>query len=209
MSTKRVCTEERYEIARQGPPINESASMLGDDLMAALQNVGSRVRKNVSEGYTTSRMTTPNTSPTRPQAPHPSPSKSLHPSPIRAPVFRSAADTLHDVYSQQTSFPSYSPNPSPPRPAKRVRDQSECNEEMPHHPPRLPRSVFSSVNFDDEDLVRMSDDDDDDEMDVDAPQLPPIRPSRQIIPLKRRLSPSKGSSASYLPIASSVGIPQF
>lgn len=142
----------------------------------------------MNEGYATSRFTTPNTSPDRPRVPSSSPAVSTNPSPIRAPVFRSAADTLHDVYSTAAAFSSQSrPGVSPSRSTKRTKDDDEDEAGM-----NLPSSQDSvvadahgrSARFDDWDP------DDDDDMDEDTKMefgdFPPIRLTpRTIAPLKR------------------------
>ncbi|KAF8505827.1 hypothetical protein F5888DRAFT_1630583 [Russula emetica] len=61
---------------------------ISPDLNARLQNIGSRIRRSVSEGYATHRF-----SPTSIQAEG---QASIN----DAPIFRSSNDTLHAVYSQ-------------------------------------------------------------------------------------------------------------
>ncbi|KAI0036715.1 hypothetical protein K488DRAFT_81713 [Vararia minispora EC-137] len=96
------------------------AFRLDSDLLAQLQNVGSRVRRSVSEGYQTHRFTTP--------APGQRASFSRSASiPIlttdNEPIFRSANDTLHAVYSR---YPSGAKTQSD---RKRGRAQAAIEEE--------------------------------------------------------------------------------
>ncbi|KDQ15385.1 hypothetical protein BOTBODRAFT_173878 [Botryobasidium botryosum FD-172 SS1] len=85
VAPKRVLTasNRKYNLAFNARP---SPSGIPSDLNIALQNVGSRVRRTVSEGYKTHR------APTDPPV--------TSSSNAQQPLFRSAADTLHDVYSQ-------------------------------------------------------------------------------------------------------------
>ncbi|KAJ7095371.1 hypothetical protein B0H15DRAFT_829277 [Mycena belliarum] len=66
------------------------------DLALQLQSVGSRVRKNVMEGYTTHRFAS---------AP-PSPSK-------QSAIFSSANEILHDIYASAPAHPPISPRKRP------------------------------------------------------------------------------------------------
>lgn len=187
---------------------HSSTAFLGDELASALRNVGARVRKStfgkaakssqnvnareslldVNEGYATSRFTTPNASPNRPHAPNSSPIGSRNPSPIRAPLFRSAADTLHAVYS--SSAPNISHSLSSSRVAKRARAAEDDDDVMPHHHSFIPRSTFSSPNFDYNDHMDLCDEEED--ADMESPTLPRINASRQIRPLKRNMSNHSG-----------------
>ncbi|KAF8631952.1 hypothetical protein AX15_002113 [Amanita polypyramis BW_CC] len=91
---KRPATHAAVNAANASPGIP-------DDLTARLRSLGSRIRKQVTEGYATS------------PSPHPSPSKS----PL---IFQSAKDTLRDVFHSQPSTPSSSPR-------KRTRPNTDQN----------------------------------------------------------------------------------
>jgi hypothetical protein len=143
----------------------------------------------VSEGYATSRFTTPNASPIRPLAPNSSPIGYAGTNPIRPPIFSSAADTLKLVYGNDPS-PQASPNPSPSRPAKRARVIEDEEGHVQLRSPLIPRSASPSSNFDQDDAMDMGGDVDDSMM-MNAPALPS---PRLIRPLKfgaRKTPPKK------------------
>ncbi|KAM6495898.1 hypothetical protein JOM56_008604 [Amanita muscaria] len=84
------------------PPTNPpSHPSISDDLATRLRNLGSRIRKNVNEGYATRPSESPQFSPTK-----------------SADIFQSAKDTLHDVFHSQPSTPPVSPR-------KRQRSDSD------------------------------------------------------------------------------------
>ncbi|KAH9965874.1 hypothetical protein BC827DRAFT_1264957 [Russula dissimulans] len=99
------------------PPTDPSSpsALISPDLNARLQNIGSRIRRSVSQGYAT----------------HPFSPASIHTqgqgSISDVAIFRSSNDTLRAVYSQ---FTSSMPAPSD---RKRVRMESPADERDEHH----------------------------------------------------------------------------
>ncbi|TFY72953.1 hypothetical protein EVG20_g24 [Dentipellis fragilis] len=93
---------------------------LSPDLTAQLQNVGLRVRKSVTEGYATHRFTSaPSTSSRSFKRSATTP----HLFTDKSPIFRSASDTLHAVYTENTR------RPPPPSKLKRDRDLASIDDE--------------------------------------------------------------------------------
>ncbi|THH19780.1 hypothetical protein EW146_g1457 [Bondarzewia mesenterica] len=101
---KRVLTDDSLS-SRTSSFTTSASSLISDDLAARLQNVGTRVRKSVTEGYATDRL-----------APGASTSRVLsriastpHRSANGQPVFQSSFDIIHAVYSEpmhSTTAPS-------------------------------------------------------------------------------------------------------
>ncbi|KAI0268200.1 hypothetical protein BC834DRAFT_968409 [Gloeopeniophorella convolvens] len=88
-SSKRTLTQDARTAS--GASFQTSANdLVSADLTARLQNVGSRIRRSVSEGYATHRF-----SPASMQG-QTARSTSIN----GPPIFRSSNDTLHAVYSQ-------------------------------------------------------------------------------------------------------------
>ncbi|KAI0307108.1 hypothetical protein B0F90DRAFT_1685193 [Multifurca ochricompacta] len=85
-------------------------------LNTRLQNIGSRIRRSVSEGYATHRFSHLSTS-----------SRDLSSSIKDLPIFRSSNDTLHAVYSQLPS------SHFPPSDRKRVRMEFAVDEYEEFH----------------------------------------------------------------------------
>ncbi|KAJ7638800.1 hypothetical protein FB45DRAFT_412599 [Roridomyces roridus] len=105
--TKRPITDETRSTAQASDASHASTPA---DLVAQLRNVGSRVRKNVSEGYNTHRGDRATSVP-------PSPTK-----PPQADIFTSANDVLRRVYG--------SPNqPRPPISPNKRRRQDDSDHE--------------------------------------------------------------------------------
>ncbi|KAF8524626.1 hypothetical protein BU17DRAFT_63184 [Hysterangium stoloniferum] len=86
-------------------------TLIPEDLNLALQNLGSRVRKSVTEGYAT---------PQNPSTPFSSPAKPSTANNTLTPIFSSARDTLNSVYS-----PGGPQLPLTPSPRKRSRDLTD------------------------------------------------------------------------------------
>ncbi|KAH8118682.1 hypothetical protein DFH11DRAFT_693389 [Phellopilus nigrolimitatus] len=123
--TKRALTEEAHNSSNASrSPYN---GIISDDLTARLQNIGSRVRKRVTEGYATQRLDpfasvppTPNSSPLKPSTEHRTYKTS--------PIFRSANDTLLDVFSPPARAAASPPTPVP-SPRKRGRSEFDIEDE--------------------------------------------------------------------------------
>ncbi|KAA1466490.1 hypothetical protein DENSPDRAFT_925907 [Dentipellis sp. KUC8613] len=111
---------------------------LSPDLTAQLQNVGLRVRKSVTEGYATHRFTS---APSASSRSFKRSATTPHLFTDKSPIFRSASDTLHAVYTENTR------RPPPPSKLKRDRDlasiddepdegelDAEKEKEVPNHP---------------------------------------------------------------------------
>ncbi|KAI0053630.1 hypothetical protein FA95DRAFT_1674160 [Auriscalpium vulgare] len=114
---KRIVTES--ERAMSNVSFTTSASdLISPDLSARLQNVGSRVRRSVSQGYATDRFTSALTSSRTMTRTISTPLSSLD----EAPLFQSSNDTLHAVYSQMP--------PSSSREGKRRRAHATMDEEV-------------------------------------------------------------------------------
>ncbi|KAF9009079.1 hypothetical protein BDQ17DRAFT_1323552 [Cyathus striatus] len=92
--TVRILTEEA-RAASVASASSSSSTSIPDDLAAQLRNIGSRVRKNVLEGYTTA--------PTR---------GAFAKAHTTGRLFVSAKDALREVYPQGRSSRSYQPSPS-------------------------------------------------------------------------------------------------
>ncbi|KZT12545.1 uncharacterized protein LAESUDRAFT_4720 [Laetiporus sulphureus 93-53] len=108
--TKRPFTDEQLGPG-QDLNFNESTG-LDPDLRARLRSMASRVRKSATEGYATSAPVSPTVSPAKPRLPF---TQSL--------PFRSAHDTLRDVYSLDYATnpnSSFAPSPSSTRKRKLV-----------------------------------------------------------------------------------------
>jgi len=90
---------------------SSASNLISPDLNARLQNVGSRIRRSVSQGYAT----------------QPASIQTQRQGFINDPaIFRSSNDTLHAVYSQFTS------SVPPPSDRKRVRMESTVDERDEH-----------------------------------------------------------------------------
>jgi len=76
-----------------------ASHLISPDLNASLQNIGSRIRRSVSEGYATHRFSPASIQAAGGQA-------SIN----DAPIFRSSHDTLHAVYSQFSSSSTLVPS---------------------------------------------------------------------------------------------------
>ncbi|KAJ7498937.1 hypothetical protein FB451DRAFT_1203538 [Mycena latifolia] len=101
---KRAFTNETHARAQASNPTHASTPA---DLALQLQSVGSRVRKNVMEGYTTHRFASAPPSPTKP--------------PPRPGIFNSANEILRDVYASAPARPPISPR-------KRAREDDSNHE---------------------------------------------------------------------------------
>jgi len=94
---------------------SSASELISPDLNARLQNIGSRIRRSVSDGYATHRFSPASVQSADKQ------------DPINdVAIFRSSNDTLHAVYSQ---FPSSIRAPSD---RKRVRMESTVDERDEH-----------------------------------------------------------------------------
>ncbi|KAF8592137.1 hypothetical protein K439DRAFT_387456 [Ramaria rubella] len=93
-----------------------------EDLSIALQSLGSRVRKSVTEGYNTQRVT----SFTVPLTPYSSPAKPPATQTIPIPIFRSANEALNVVFTPENLC-----TPLTPSPRKRRRADAEHDAEQP------------------------------------------------------------------------------
>ncbi|KAI0068703.1 hypothetical protein BV25DRAFT_1986285 [Artomyces pyxidatus] len=97
--SKRIYTED--ERAMSDASFTTSATgLVSSDLTAQLQNVGSRIRRSVSQGYATDRFTS---APSSARVMTRTSSTPFSPVVDESPFFRSSNDTLHAVFSQ---FPS-------------------------------------------------------------------------------------------------------
>ncbi|EJD01492.1 uncharacterized protein FOMMEDRAFT_158643 [Fomitiporia mediterranea MF3/22] len=124
--TKRVLTEDEYSAVNA--PRTPSNSIISEDLTARLQNLGSRVRKSVNEGYATQRSgTIPSSAPT----PYSSPVKCSTATTLSqaSPIFRSANDTLYDVFSSPTHASAVSVSSPLSSRRKRGRAEDDFREE--------------------------------------------------------------------------------
>ncbi|KAF9515208.1 hypothetical protein BS47DRAFT_798233 [Hydnum rufescens UP504] len=143
-------------------------AILSEDLQNALRNVGSRVRHNVSTGYTTSRLTTPNASPIKPPAPQSSPM--YYPdAPIPPPRFMTATDTLIDIFTVLPSSDTAQPSLT-----SRVNKRSRGEV------------ATMAPDFWDDDENDAMDMDMDRNSDTEGMEFPPIITSRLIKPLRRQ-----------------------
>ncbi|KAJ7068263.1 hypothetical protein C8F01DRAFT_1117533 [Mycena amicta] len=107
--SKRALTESAHQ-ARVQTSIHPSTPT---DLALKLQNIGSRVRKNVTEGYATQRHTSTPPSPTKPPS-------------AQSGIFTPAIDILRDVFA---SAPTQPPAPSSPRKRQHQEDQDASDSE--------------------------------------------------------------------------------
>ncbi|KAI5120679.1 hypothetical protein M0805_006968 [Coniferiporia weirii] len=169
--TKRVLTEDAHSAFRASrSPYN---GIISDDLTARLQNIGSRVRKCVNEGYATTRFgsvpPTPFSSPVKPSSTSNASSGS--------PIFRSANDTLFNVFSSPTRVVASAPSPLP-LPRKRGRAEIDDKEEEEEN------LVLGLVNLEPEDIM-MDMETGSDEEDVTIITNTASSPSRPMRPLKK------------------------
>lgn len=161
---------------------------VAEDICLALQNVGSRVRKSepvllsmlrdaayslygisdVMEGYATDRFNA-----SIPATPHSSPTKQPITPSSNNPIFRSANDTLYDVFSSPTRS-AFTPSPSPKK-----RGRADVG-------PEVEPGVRSDVDPDSEMSGFISDPEDEEVLFVLEPAM-----SRPIKPLRR---PKAGSN---------------
>ncbi|KAH7106518.1 hypothetical protein BKA62DRAFT_297865 [Auriculariales sp. MPI-PUGE-AT-0066] len=111
--SKRVLTLDVYDASRAMNTFSQRNDFISDDLTARLQNVGSRVRKSVAEGYTT-----PAASPLTQ-----SPVKQLHTTPTAASFLPTSNQILHSVFGKATP----SPSPSPRKRTRVFGRDAECD----------------------------------------------------------------------------------
>ncbi|KIM26775.1 hypothetical protein M408DRAFT_330380 [Serendipita vermifera MAFF 305830] len=109
---KRVLTDSVDQETREyhNRPTSE---MLPADLIARLQNVGRRVRYNVSQGYASNRstpFTTPNTSPVKKQPGNPY--NTPQTSPVRQNIFKTETDTILEALEDFQPDPESQASPT-------------------------------------------------------------------------------------------------
>ncbi|KAI0254746.1 hypothetical protein BJV78DRAFT_1279852 [Lactifluus subvellereus] len=115
-SSKRQLTQDT-RTASDASFRTSASDLVSADLNARLQNIGSRIRRSVSEGYATHRF-----SPTSMQT---QTARSTSINDLPTPIFRSSNDTLHAVYSQ---FPSSTLAPSDRKRSRMESSVDECEE---------------------------------------------------------------------------------
>ncbi|KAI0005070.1 hypothetical protein BJV74DRAFT_322710 [Russula compacta] len=114
MDTVDQLSKRRLTHDPRAPQVPSPPDLVSPDLNLRLQNIGSRIRRSVSEGYATHRFS------------HTSIQTERQGLINDAAIFRSANDTLHAVYSQFTS-PNLAPSDR-----KRVRSESTIDERDEH-----------------------------------------------------------------------------
>ncbi|KAL5487664.1 hypothetical protein ACEPAI_5772 [Sanghuangporus weigelae] len=176
-TTKRVLTEDAH--SSLCATRLHFGNFVSDDLAARLQNLGSRVRKSVNEGYATQRYGgIPSVTPT----PFSSPVKSISvtTSPQSAPIFRSANDTLLDVFSSPALCNG---NASPASASQKKRRHAEIDQEEDDGE-GSPITTFSTCNGNSAATEMEAASEDEDVMIItEASQT--YSPSRPVRPLKR------------------------
>ncbi|TDL29879.1 hypothetical protein BD410DRAFT_780381 [Rickenella mellea] len=164
-ATKRPLTEDAHNAFLTS--IQPCTAVISEDLSVRLQNIGSRVRRSVHEGYTTQRFT--GATPT----PYPSPVKPPATPSGGTSVFRSSNDTLIEIFSS----PTRGTVPSTPSPKK--RSHIEVDEDEISGPPEDVDMGDAGMESDDEPIIFI----------LGANTTRPIRPLRKSTSRRTKRSP--------------------
>jgi len=194
--SKRALTTDTHQAAITSQVLRDDIS---PGLTTLLQNMGSKVRRSVAEGYVTKRDSSP-----------PTP---LSQSPVKQastpPFFISSKDTLHRVYSPSSA--STTPSSSP---LKRARAEWEASERASSSGNACGADVDVHMKWAGSSESDIEDDSDDDDAVVITPagivgSLPAsCTPPRPVRPL-RKSKCGVASTNSMPPMLASVPFPGF